>query len=490
MDTRMAKDQLLDDGFVLEEMAYWKVPGLAVGAVHEGRPVHLKGYGSKNLVSNAPVTPDTQFGIASCSKSFTSGLIAMLVDDGVLDYDTPVKEYMPGFEMYDPEATARMNLRDMLCHRTGLPSHDALAFVDTISREELSRRMRYVQPNKEFRSATQYNNLVYAMIGHVAERVTGRAWDDLIRERIFQPLGMTNSNTSVRDMVKAPDYATPYIDPGDGMPVREMAIWNVDLAGPAASINSSAADMLKWLNLHIQKGKHNGKQLISEQRMAEMHTPITNFDAWPWNFTEILPRVGYGMAWFIEQYRGHQLHWHTGEIEGYCTIEAMMPNDDFGFMLLMNLHKPCIPIIKTLLYTLIDNALELPAIDWSARIRPYKGKYKAFYYHWDANLLPNPPVPGTSLSHKPEAYVGVYHNPGYGNFEVSYENGSFKGLYRNCEQAMEHYHYDTFKVPDIKEDTIFLTAPLTFHIDPYTGDFDRLSITLEPELAPIVFMKQ
>lgn len=486
----MAEKQLLDEDFVLEEMAYWKVPGLAIGAIHNGNVTLLRGYGKKNLADNAPVTPDTQFGIASCSKSFTSGLIAMLVDEGRLDYDTPVKEYMPGFEMYDPIATAQMTLRDMLCHRTGLPAHDALAFVDTISREELSRRLRYVQPNKPFRSVAQYNNLIYAMSGHVAERVTGRTWDDLIRERIFMPLGMTNSNTSVKDMVKAPDYATPYIDPGEGLPVREMAIWNVDLAGPAAAINTSARDMLKWLQLHIQNGVWEGAQLISERNMAEMHTPITQFDAWPWSFSEILPRTGYGMAWFIEQYRGNPLHWHTGEIEGYCSIEAVMPQARAGFVLLMNLHKPCIPIIKTLLYTMLDNVLGLPAVDWSARFHAAKGKFKAFYYHWDANLLPDPPVPGTSLSHEPEAYVGLYHNPGYGDFEIRHKNGMFTGVYRNCEQVMEHYHYDTFKVPDIKEDTIFLTAPLTFHINPYTGDFDRLSITLEPELAPIVFMKK
>ncbi len=486
----MLKKDLLDDDFVLKEMAYWKVPGMAIGAVKDGESAHLKGYGKKNLSSGATVTPDTQFGIASCSKSFTSGLIAMLVDQGILDYDTPVKEYMPGFEMYDPVATAQMTLRDMLCHRTGLPAHDALPFVDTISRAELARRLRHVRPNKPFRSVAQYNNLIYAMIGHVAECATGRDWDSLIHDRIFTPLGMNNSNTSVKDMVKAPDYATPYLDPGEGLPVKEMAVWNVDLAGPAASINTSARDMLKWLRLHLQNGAWEGKQLISQRNMSEMHTPLTLFDAWPWTFSEILPRTGYGMAWFIEQYRGNPLHWHTGEIEGYCSIEAILPSSGAGFILLMNLHKPCIPIIKTLLYTMLDNVLGLPEVNWSERFHAAKGKFKAFYYHWDANLLPDPPVPGTSLSHKSEAYTGTYHNPGYGDFEIRHKNGAFTGLYRNREQPMEHYHYDTFKVPGIKEDTIFVTAPLTFHINPYTGNFDRLSIPLEPELDPIVFIKK
>ena len=465
-------------------MRFWRVPGMALSVFKDGEVLLSEGYGYRDVESKSPVTPKTQFGIASCSKSFTSTLIAMLADDGILSYDKPVREYIPEFRMYDEAATAQINLRDMLCHRTGLADHDAL-WVDNIDRAELFKRLRYWQPSAPIRTRTQYNNTIYTLVGHIAEIVTGKKWDELILERIFGPLGMTNSNCSVDDMVKSPDYAVPYWDYyGD---VKRIANWNVDLGGPAASINSSIEDMTKWVNFHIDGGKINEKQLVSAKNMREMHTSQSTYHLWPWEFDELPPLASYGMAWFIENYRGYSLLFHTGEIEGYCSVEAFLPKQKLGVVILVNLHKPCTPIIFTLLFTIIDKILGLPSIDWSGRLRKEEGNFGHIYYHWDCNLLPGPPVPDTRLAHKPEEYTGKYFNAGYGALEVLYGEDGFCIIYRGVKQPIEHYHYETMKAPDIKQDTILVTAPLTFLTDPFTGKVNKLEFILEPAVAPIVF---
>jgi len=480
----MSKADFITKDFIEDEMKFWLVPGMAVSVFKDGEVLLSEGYGYKDVESKSPVTSKTQFGIASCSKSFTSTIIAMLVDEGILDYDKPIREFIPEFRMYDEAATEQICLRDMLCHRTGLAAHDAL-WVDTITRADLFHRLRYLKPSAPIRTVTQYNNTIYTLIGHIAEKVTGKTWEELVYERIFKPLGMTNSNCSVEDMKKSSDFATPYWD-YDGE-VKRVENWNVDLGAPAAGINSCVEDMAKWVDFHINNGKVNGNRLVSEQNMREMHTSQSTFLAWPWNFKEVLPVASYGMAWFIDQYRGYNLVFHTGEIEGYCSIEAFIPSEKLGVVMLMNLHKPCVPIINTLLYTIFDSILGLTPIDWSARFRSEKGKFGLMYYHWDCNLLSDPPVAGTKLAHEPADYVGKYFNAGYGDFQVLYDGEGFSAIYRGVKQPMEHYHYETMKVPNIKQDTILITAPLTFITDPYTGKVNSLKIDLEPTVDPIVF---
>jgi CubicO group peptidase (beta-lactamase class C family) len=479
--------ELLPESFVKPEMEFWHVPGLAISVRKEGKTVLSRGYGFSDVEAGTPVTPETQFGIASCSKSFTSAIIAMLVDEGLVGYDTPVVDYLPDFRLYDPVATAQVTLRDMLCHRTGLGGHDSM-WPDTISRAEFMRRLRYLKPSAPFRSKPQYSNVMYTVIGHIAERLTGKSWEELVRERILEPLAMGRTNCSLEEMKHTPNHAEPYLYRNGKL--ERLAMWNVDLAGPAASVNSTVEDLSKWLEFHLRGGvTPDGKRLISEANMREMHTAQVAYDTVPWEFPEVSSHGGYGMAWVVEQYRGLPLQSHLGEIEGYCALEAFLPQQKISIAMLMNRHKPCVPIIYTLLYTLIDRMLGFPEVDWTARIHPEKDHYTNFYYDWDLNLMPEPPVPGTCPSHPMEAYAGVYHSDGYGNVRVLNRGGTLFLQYKDRTLPLEHFHYDIFRVREMKEDTLIITMPLAFQTGILSGSIDSLLLRLEPMVDDIVFRR-
>ncbi|MDR0552138.1 MAG: serine hydrolase [Spirochaetaceae bacterium] len=478
---------IINDIFVTKEMERYRVPGLALSVFTEEESLLRKGYGYRDLTKKTPVTPGTQFGIASCSKSFTSMLAAMLDDEGILRFDVPLCEYFPDFRLYDPQATKGCTMRDMLTHLTGIAGHDAL-WTDTIDRAALWERLRFIEPNAAFRGAVQYSNLIYTMAGHAMEKITGQTWEALIKERIFQALGMKNSNTSVNDMVLKEDYATPYRQ-SDTLPFP-VKPWNVDLGGPAASINSCLTDMELWIRFNMGDGVWQGKRLVSGKNLNLVHQGQVAYRLWRWNYPEADPMGQYAMGWYTNLYRNREIVFHVGEIEGYCSMQAFLPKEKIGFVCLMNLHKPCMLIKNALLYTIIDNLLELPPANWGERLSKETGQYGYMYEHWEVNLLKGEPVQGTAPSHPLKAYAGMYHNPGYGNFEIIAGGKALEGRYRDVKEALVHYHYDTFRVPEIKMDTQLYTLPLTFTTNPYTGDIDGFHIPMEPRVTPIFFRRK
>ena len=484
---------VISKDYIEGELKRYKVPGIGIGVIKDGKVILKEGFGFKNLAKKSLVTPLTQFGIASCSKSFTSTLIGMLADDGYFGLEQPIKEYLPDFEMYDSVATAECTLKDMLTHNTGLGGHDAL-WVDNITRADLWNRLRYLEPNKPFRSTVQYNNLIYTIAGHIAEKVTGKTWDKLIEERIFKPLEMNNSNTSITKMVLAKDFATPYWQSESGP--FEIDNWNVDLGGPAASINSCVDDMLKWLQFHIDEGVtqskngKEGKRLIKKETLDEMHKTQVPYTLWPWDFDELPPTGGYGMAWFTDVYRGEAMYFHVGEIEGYTAMEVVIPKQHLGIIILNNIHKPATLIQQSITYTIIDNVLGLTPEDWSTRFYNERNNYGHMLEDWNNNLMPGKPVSGTLPSHAISEYFGKYFNPGYGDINIDIINGQLKCIYRGVEEKMEHYHYDVFKVPNIKMDTLLVTSPLSFIVNPLTGEIDRFEFQLVDGIAPITFIRK
>src|SRR5213592_2274475 len=261
------------DQFVTSQMTEWHVPGLALGIMQDGRVVLLKGYGFRDVDHKLPVTPRTLMAIGSNSKSFTVVLMGMLVDSGKLNWDKPVRDYLPDFQLHDELASEAMTPRDLVTHRSGLPRHDLFWYGASLSREEMYRRLRYLEPNVSFRSRWQYQNLMFMTAGYLVEKRTGRSWDDLIRERLFAPLGMTRSNTSVRDLPSSDDAALAYVwrtcpaehaaangsapapggaDGGGGAGsaacgLVKVPYRNIDAVAPAGSINSDVEEMLHYV---------------------------------------------------------------------------------------------------------------------------------------------------------------------------------------------------------------------------------------------------
>lgn len=483
-------EKILSDEFVTSEMNYWNIPGFAVAVSHNGEVIFEKGYGYRNLTTKEPMTPKTLGGIASCSKSFTSAVLASLVDEGLLDYDKPVIEYIPDFALMDERATKEVTVRDMLYHRTGLPAHDAMWPDTTIDREEYMHRLRYLMPNKPFRSTTQYSNVIYNLLGHIAERITGETWESLVENRIFKPLGMTRSCLTVKDMRADSDYALGYFEPDWKGEVKEMPAWEMNVGAPAAAVNSCVEEMMKWIQLHINRGTYQGKRLFSEYVMDEMHKGAVDMNVFPWSSDEVLDYGYYGMAWKTIFYRGMPFIFHSGEIEGYCTMEAFIPGKDIGMMLFVNKHKPSAPFLNTMAYTIIDQILGLPEIDWSERLHQFDGIFGGTHYDWKVDLLPGEPVRNTSLSHEKSAYAGTFVSKAYGKLQVVLKEDALFLLFKDWELPMEHFHYDTFRITDLKEDTIFITMPMTYHYDELSGEIDGFYLKLEPEVEAIWFERQ
>jgi CubicO group peptidase (beta-lactamase class C family) len=259
------------DAFVDQIMKDWKVPGLAVAVIQDGKVIFTKGYGHREVDKKLPVTPQTLFAIGSITKSFTVTAMGMLVDEGKLDWDAPVRNYLPGFKLYDPVASERMTPRDLITHRSGLPRHDLVWYSSNFTRADMVRRLQYLEPSKDFRSAYQYNNLMFMTAGYLVGQVAGATWEEFVRGRILTPLGMQSTNFSVTDSQKSADFASPYQNTKDV--VKEIPFHNIDQIAPAGSINSNVEDMAQYLLFHLSKGKHGDARLLSENNASQMQTP-------------------------------------------------------------------------------------------------------------------------------------------------------------------------------------------------------------------------
>ena len=545
------EEKILTDKFVEDELHWWNVPGVTLGICQDGRALQVEGFGFRDIAEKLPMTGETLGGIASCSKSFCSAVIASLVDEGVLDFDRPVHDYLPELSFYDETATKECTLRDMLYHRTGIAGHDAMWPDDTITRKEYLRRIRFLEPNEPFRYKAQYSNTIYNLIGIVAEEVTGKKFEDLVQERILMPLGMTHTVLSVAAMRGTSNWAKGYLE---RTPVpesekssqqwltglTEMPAWEMNVGVPAAGVNSCPADMLKWLTLHLQNGQFEGKQLFSSHVMDELHTPAVVMSAFPWRFPEV-PGIGeYGMAWKTTIYRGLTLRYHCGEIEGYSSIECFLPGQNFGMFALCNHHAPVTPFLMELVYTAIDRALGLPAIDWACRLHPYQDDNTGSCEGWKLDLCggaasesakadpsetaaataenPAQDSPDTtaddttsanpagfrhseaaspcgSASDQPAAFrhsvsecVGSYRSDAYGVYRICEKDSRLLLAYKTWLLPLEHLTENLFRVPELKEDTLFIDMPLQFTEDA-AHKITGFTLRLERTVSPVFFQK-
>ncbi|HKW87944.1 MAG TPA: serine hydrolase [Candidatus Acidoferrales bacterium] len=432
------------DNYVESAMKQWKVPGMAVGIVQGDKAVYVKGYGVRDIKTGQPVTPDTLFDIGSCTKAFTAASVAILVDDGKIHWDDRVRDFVPFFHLYDPMADEYVTMRDLLTHRTGMQGTDLLWYGSPFSLEEIIKRVRYIKPDAGFRAKFQYQNVMYATAGFAAGESTGGTWQDFVRRRIFAPLGMAGPDFSSTDAQQAPDHATPHILNDDGSVVT-MPWRNIDDVAPAGSINAGVRDMTKWIAMQLNDGAAEGKQIISKKNVEEMHTPqivVPSGGEFQLFFPPAL-QLSYGMGWFIQDYRGHQILLHPGDIDGFASLVVLIPEVHTGFVILSNLDHN--PVREGLGYHLIDQFLQLPEEDWIGRFAKIGEKFKAAGKKadaaWDgkqhANALPSRELSG---------YAGTYRDDAYGDATVTVEGDHLAFQYHSFQSAMTHYQCDTFVI--------------------------------------------
>ena len=429
----------------------WQAPGCAVAILQGDRVVYQKGYGVKELGKPGPVTPKTVFAIGSTTKAFTTALLAMLNDERRLEWDDPVRRHLPDFKLADPLANEMVTVRDLVSHRTGLSRNDALWYGSPWSRAEILERIGQVPLTKKFRSAWQYQNMMFLAAGEVAGAAGGSSWDALVRKRIFDPLGMASSSVSALDVMAAPDRATPHVKRAGR--VQTTAWRNLDNIAPAGSINSNLEDLSAWLRLQMNGGlAPNGARLVSERNMREMHTPQMAMrpEDWGRNVTDETSQMSYGLGWFLMDYRGRHVVTHGGAIDGFRASFTMLPKEHVGVIVMSNLGDDNMP--EALRWSILDELLGAPTKDWNAYLIAKGG--------------PGPEVAraereknrktGTAPTLELAQYAGVYGHPAYGVARVTNEEGKLFLDWNGGHSALEHYHYDTFSAND---------SLVTFHLD-------------------------
>ncbi|MFQ5817621.1 MAG: serine hydrolase [Terriglobia bacterium] len=470
------------DEFIVAVMKEWKVPGLAIAIVKDGEVIHAQGYGLRDVERQLPVTPQTLFAIGSITKSFTVTVLGMLADDGKLDWDKPVRTYLPDFRLYDAVASEHMTPRDLVTHRSGLPRHDGLWYGSNFARKEMYKRLRYLKPSKEFRSTWQYQNLMFMTAGYLAGQLAGMKWEELVRQKIFQPLGMTRSNLSVNDSQKADDFALPYRKVKEE--VKKVAFRNIDEVGPAGSINSNVAEMIRYVQFHINQGKRGEQQLLSKGNARQMQTPQMVIPG-TIRYDE-LGHASYGMGLVISTYRGQKLVSHGGGIDGFISLLSFMPRKKMGMIVLTNLsgNNPVPTIVTRNVY---DRLLGLEEVDWVGRIKEQqekarKARAEAKKKRYTARKE------GTSASHALADYAGRYAHPGYGVVNIAVEGAELQATFNsNLIAPLKHFHYDIFEFPEDPLNPLE-GRKVTFFYNK-KGDIDRVAIPLEPNVSDIIFTR-
>ena len=478
-----AKQALADfDAIVNKGLQGLNVPGIAVAIIVEDEVVLAKGYGFKDLEKKVPMTPDTLLAIGSSSKAFTVFALGTLVDEGKLDWDKPLRNYIPWFRLYDSFASERLSPRDTVTHRSGLPRHDLSWYNNTaISREELVRRLAYLKPTADLRAIWQYNNLMYLTAGYLVEVLTGKTWEDGVRAQVLSPLGMKRTNFSVADSQKDSDFSLPYQE-REGK-LEKMPFRSLTNMGPAGSINSSVNEMSNWVLVHINGGKLKDKQIINPQTVQDMHLAHMPTGETP-EIPEVTP-ADYGMGWFVDSYRGHGRVHHGGNIDGFSAMVSMLPQDRVGFVVLSNKNGTGLP--ELLIRHASDLILGLEAKDWVGEAAKSKVKGEAASKEAEKKKAARR-VPNTKPSHGLDAYAGDYFHPGYGDLKVTVEKGQLTFIYNNITTPLDHWHYDTFNGVRAG-DPVFEDSKLNFITDT-NGNVARLEAPFEATLDPIVFEKK
>jgi CubicO group peptidase (beta-lactamase class C family) len=486
------------DSYVATSMKAFDVPGMAVAIVKDGKVVVSKGYGVRKLGDPTPIDEHTMFGIGSNTKAFTTAALAGLVDAGKLSWDDPVYQRLPGFVMYDPYVSHEMTIRDLLTHRSGmgLGEGDLLFWPQsTYTRDEIIYKLRFMKPASSFRSHYAYDNLLYMTAGQIIPAVTGSSWEDYIRQHIFAPLGMNNSNVSNAAFKPGDDYAFPHSRVDGKLQVIHFEV--LDNVGPAGSINSCAADMAKWVQLQLNRGKfidHDGR-LFSDQQSKEMWSaqtilPISNppppLAGLKSNFAD------YALGWGLRDYRGRKLVGHTGGVGGFVSRVMLVPEENLGVAVLTNAEED--GAFDSILYHVLDHYFNLPPSDWIAAFRSLKDTQEKNAA--EAMKKAEGARAADSKTSLPlEKYAGTYDDAWYGPITIRMEKEKDKekengGLIITFDHTpsmigdLQHWQYDTFKAH--WRDRTIEDAFVTFSLKP-DGSIESARMAAVSPLADFSF---
>jgi CubicO group peptidase (beta-lactamase class C family) len=473
------------DSYMAQILKDWNTPGIGVGIVVNDKLVFAKGYGYRDYEKKLPFTPTTLQQIASNSKLFTAVAAGMLVEEGKLTWDKPIRESVPTIQFYNDQLNNNVTLRDMLSHRTGVTRHDLIWFKSPYTRKELFERLKYLEPQEPMRQTFLYNNLMFSAVGEIIELKSGQRWEQFVREKIFSPLDMKTTTYGIDDMSKSPDHGVPYREKRDSFDLYKIPYYeDTEGVAPAGAIISNIDELSHWLIALMNDGKYNGKQVLPAKVLKDTLQPaigLPNSLGEALGFWELL-NPAYGMGRQTVSYRGHLLTFHGGDLPGFHSQVCFMPNDKIGVIVLV-ISDHSAPLYNIVGYNIYERLLGMDQTPWSERQLKMRLANKKAGTEARAKAGGDR-VPNTKPSHALADYAAEYESPAYGIVKISQKSDALQFDFHDFHFPLSHFHYDRFDTPD---DEQYGKFSVNFRTNPQ-GDVDNAVISLDQ--AEVVFTRK
>ena len=473
----------------------WNAPGVGVGIVVKDKLVFAKGYGYRDYEKKLPFTPQTRLPIDGNTTLFTAVAAGMLVEEGKLTWDKPVRDSVPAIRFHNDFLNDNVTLRDMLAHRTGIADRNTIWYKSDLTRKELFERLHYLEPKEPLRQAFVWCSMMYAAAGYLIELQSGKTWEEFVRDRILRPLDMNATVYSVADMLKTDDYGAPFGAEPSSMEFRRVPYFELN-AGvvPAFGIISNIQDMSHWVIALMNDGKYGDKQVIPADVLKATLEPAMAFpngEEEPPGFWDLQNRA-YGMGRNTASYRGHLLTFEGwGALPDFYSHVAILPRERIGVIVFL-IGNHWRHLIEPIRYNVCERLLGLDQTPWSDL------NLKEITKYWKAVLEAQAKagadrVPDTRASHPLADFAGEYEHPAYGVLRIVMKDGQLQFNFHHIQLPLSRFHYDRFDTPDDENEGLwsvnFLTNPdgevgkAVMSLDGDDVTFTRRPVAVDPKLV-------
>ena len=471
------------DSLVNDYLEKIEIPSICISVTTKDSVIHKKAYGYKDLENEIPTTIETLYPVGSISKTFTSMLFGIYQDDGVITFDDKIVDLIPFFQLNDQTVTDEITIRDYLSHQSGYGKHDTLWINKRYSRKEIVAKLRYVPEIFPHRKVFAYQNIGYSVAAHALECLTETTWEELIQERILTPLEMNNTYLDVMDMQKQKNFAYGYSD--HIHPNSRIDFLDAYTIAPAGGMCMNINDLTKWNQCLLQ----NGESLVCSRTFEELCTPqiVTDFaDNQMLNLSKLIQMEAYGLGFFIITYKGKKIIFHLGNIDGFSSIVAFLPEEDLGVSIITNKDQTFAPLFLAL--AVIEKQLGMEELDGLNIYLNLRKQRRKSHLAGIENTHRNRKEDSLPTHLLPE-FTGVYYHPGYGTCEVSLTGKDLKAIYNEMLFPLEHWHYGVFSATS--DTPIVHCHGVKFNFSSnFNGDIDKVAVLFTPDDGPIYFEKQ
>ncbi len=474
------------DSYTEKLLKDWNAPGMGVGIVLGDRLVFAKGYGYRDYEKKLPFTSKTLFPIGSNTKLFTAVAAGMLVEEGKLTWDKPLRDAVSEIRFYTDELDNSITLRDLLAHRTGITRYDGIWFQqDSFSRKDIFNRVKYLKPEAPLRQNFLYNNLMYAAVGYIIELQSGKTWEEFVRERIFKPVEMCSTVYFIAEMLKQSDHAVPFTEKRGNNEISKIPFYEeIGAVAPAGAIISNIEEISHWLRALMHDGKYSGEQILPSNVLKATLEPSfarPNFLGETRDWWEMI-NPAYGMGRETASYRGHLITYHGGHIDGFHSQVSFLPQEGIGASAFV-IGDHCAQLPDIITYNVYERLLGLNQTSWSNRWLAVRLKAKQAGREAQAKAGAEQ-VPNTNPSHPLADYVCEYEHPAYGILKIGTKDGDLQLKFGRIQLPMRHFHYDRF---DTLDDERYGKWSVNFGTNPQ-GDIDKAAMSLDE--AEVTFTRR